>query len=71
MIFLFILQGDLYYIFILQSLHSCTRNIKYRDICNNLLVSAGIINHTEEEYYISVLNEVLHLSTNNLIILFI
>ena len=44
---------------ILQSLHSCTRYTEYRDICNNLLVSTGIINHTEEEYYICVLKGVL------------
>ena len=28
-------------VFILQSLHSCTRHTKYKDICNNLL-SAGM-----------------------------
>ena len=65
MIFLFIFQCDLY------NLYPCTGYAEYKDICNNLLVSAGIINHTEEEYYICVLKGVLYLSTNNLIFLFI
>ena len=57
MIFLFILQGDLYYIFILQSLHLCTGYTDYKDIYSNL-VSADIIDHImspEEEYYPGVL----------------
>ena len=31
--------------------HSFIRHTKHKDICNNLLLSAGIINHTEEEYF--------------------
>ena len=48
----------------------CTGYTEYKDICNNLLLSAGIIEHimsTEEEHYICVLKGVLHLSTNKLI----
>ena len=51
----FLLQGDPYYIFILKSLHPCTRYTEYKDIYNNLLVYEGIIDHilsTEEEHYI-------------------
>ena len=62
-------KGDLYYIFILQSLHPCTGYTEYKDICNNLLVSAGIINHilsTEEEHHICV-PKGEYLSTNNFI----
>ena len=46
-------------LFILQCLHSCTRYTEYKDICNNLLVSTGINNHIEGEYYICVLKGVL------------